>query len=99
MASIHDLFPIGPRSVDQEPGFDPLSPAPASCPPIDLERAARATRDAGMQQALRPLVTGIRPVREPKLWTGDEMLIVAWGSFMVGCLVTVLAAFLWGAAL
>jgi hypothetical protein len=45
---------IGTRSVDQEPGFDPLSPAPASCPPIDLERAARATRDAGMQQALRP---------------------------------------------
>jgi hypothetical protein len=49
-----------------------------------------------MQQALRPLVTDIRPVREQKLWTGDEMLIAAWGSFMVGCLVTVLAAFLWG---
>jgi hypothetical protein len=81
--------PIGPRSVDQEPGFDPLSPAPASCPPIDLERAARATRDAGMCEALRvDLYAQFRP--EPSLWQRfkamredvPEAVRLVWGDIV-----------------
>jgi hypothetical protein len=82
-ASIHDLFPIGPRSVDQEPGFVPLSPAPASCPPIDL-RAALVDRRSTLDKITDAI--------------GSPRFLSFYCGVYVGCLLTVALAFAWSFA-
>jgi hypothetical protein len=75
-ASIHDLFPPAtPLTGEFDASLEARAPCDGrgvvtplrSCPQINLERAARATRDAGMCEALRvDLYAQFRP--EPSLW-------------------------------
>jgi hypothetical protein len=73
--TVHNLFPPAtPLTGEFDASLEARAPCDGrgvvtplrSCPPIDLERAARATRDAGMCEALRvDLYAQFRP--EPTL--------------------------------
>jgi hypothetical protein len=94
-------FNIIPMPVSRAPdgSLPPLRARPA----IDLERAARATRDAGMQSYFAE--RGVRHVvvREP-WWErvaealGSERFFLFYLGFYAGCFATVALAFVWSVA-